>query len=239
MRLMKILQGLTAGLSAFLIAACGGETNSGPPASFEIDSDQFVVLPCGEVVQDRPCALVVAGGKRILFGAPTGAARFIGGDDLRQLDSVMLFSLFASDMEGLDEVRNASWFAGRSEPLRVVGPNGIVEVSAALDKAFEQSDALHVVENGIPPGGYDAALMRAVAADTGATVFDTGDLKVRRARGGYVIKYLNAKELWLLNCRDDHLSDESAKSTGTFIVSCDLSASDLTWPLSEPIFLKK
>ena len=65
-----------------LLAACGG-----PPSETAQDIDvaptDFALLPCGSGVDDQPCALVVVGGKRILFGAPAGVTTGLQEDDLK------------------------------------------------------------------------------------------------------------------------------------------------------------
>ncbi|MEM7543400.1 MAG: hypothetical protein AAF384_17710, partial [Pseudomonadota bacterium] len=130
------------------LTACGGTDGETDWRNVDVRPDDFALLPC-DVDDERPCTLVIAGGKRLLFGAPAGVARAMRSEDLRQLDGVILFSLTAPDLEGLDEVRNLSWHAGRREPLLVIGSSGIEEIATALNKAFEQSDALYVVEHGI------------------------------------------------------------------------------------------
>ena len=72
----------------------------------------FAIVPCSEDAE-TPCLLVLAGGKRLLFGAPAGVSGSLPATDLAHLDGVFLFSLLPQDVEGLDEVRNAGWRAGR------------------------------------------------------------------------------------------------------------------------------
>lgn len=216
------------------VAACGGSPSSGGATAFEIAPRDFVVLPCGPGTASRPCALVVAGGKRIVFGAPAGGAHTMSADNLRQLDAVILFSLRARDLGGLDELRNESWQAGRAEPLLVIGPAGTDIVVEALNKAFEQSDALRVVEEGIPPGGYDAAVMVARTWAPDQIVFDTGDVRVRAVRGGFTTEYNQIARLDLNSCdRSPELTD--ADDMVTVTLGCDETLVDATWPLTKPL----
>ena len=120
-------------------AACSPSTQDPNPV---IQPDDFAILPCQNVIATRPCALVVAGGKRVLFGAPSGAATSFNAADLKQLDAVMLFSLRAVDIEGLDDVRNHSWRAGRDAALLVIGPAGLEDVvNAHGGKSAESRNA--------------------------------------------------------------------------------------------------
>jgi len=225
--------------AGLFLAACSDRSDDTAWSSAEVRPDQFALLPCGETGQ-HACALAIAGGKRLLIGAPAGAAKSMRPEDLRHLDAVMIFSLAANDLEGLDEVRNASWHAGRSEPLRVIGPTGLEEVVTALNKAYEQADALFVVRNGIPPGGYDAAIITAFTARSGQTVFDTGDLTVRRIASGYEVEYADTGIVRLHACRgNDRTSTADSVMPVGLSVGCEASDNDLVWPIKKPVFVSE
>lgn len=219
-------------LSVLLISACGGD-RANREADLIIEPHQFVLIPCGALAGDRPCALASIGGKRILFGAPAGVTAAFSSEDLKLLDAVMLFSLRASDTNGLAEVRNRSWEAGRDAPLLVVGPSGVEAFVAGLNQAYEMADALRIVEDGIPSGGYDAALLRTNSGAQQATVFNTGDVVVMRSTAGYSIDYLGATRLWLSSCKSDTASEADYK------VLCDPETGTYSWPLQRPLFVKK
>jgi hypothetical protein len=212
-----------------LLAACGGSPSQ-TAQDIDVAPTDFALLPCGLGVGDQPCALVVVGGKRILFGAPAGVTTGLREDDLRLLDAVMLFSLRSSDIQGLDEIRNRSWESGRDTPLLVVGPEGVEGFVAGLNKAYEMSDALRVVEDGIPVGGFDSAVLR---AHTGRqqTVFNTGDVQVWRTTAGFSIFYRDYTSVWLDSCRGD------ATPIATESVWCEPEQGQHIWPLQEPIFV--
>ena len=237
----RIIHIWTIGL-VLLLTACGNGTPSANKADYSVRPDQFALLPC-DPQSAIACTLVIAGGKRILFGAPAGVASALRTDDLRQLDAVAVFSLKALDLQGLDEVRNASWHAGRSAPLPVIGPTGIEEVVTALNKAFEQADALYVVEHGIPVGGYDAAILIARTATGTARVFDTGDLTVVGSNHGYRVDYRTDSEslaAWLKVCgAPDDLALIEPSVTRTMTVACEGEIADHQWPIRRPIFVEK
>ena len=239
---------LALAFAVLAVSACGGDVQSEVYRP-SISPQDFVLVPCGPELMERACTLMIAGGKRVLFGAPAGVAATLTVEDLRGLDAVMLFSLRASDIEGLDEIRNESWRAGRSVPLRVVGPEGTVGTVDALNKAFEQADALRIVEEGIPRGGYDAAVLSGFelpphAAD--ATVFDTGDVRIRLFKATYVAEYSDYREgervqnlALLTGCGQALPLDTDFDAQGALIsVSC-LDDSDVSWPLTKTVFVKK
>ena len=226
---------------ALVLAACGPSVEPASTPQIEIKPQDFALVPCGPGRAERPCALAVAGGKRILFGAPAGVGATLLESDLAQLDAVILFSLHAADIEGLDEVRNASWRAGRSEPLLVIGPEGTSVMASALNGAYEQADALLVVEEGMPPGGYDAAVLigRDVARD--ALAFDTGDVKVRVISGGvYSVEYSAGVTLTIQACV--YGAEDDFARVGNFIPEPSLGCSPISkwqWPLTETVFMVK
>ena len=187
---------LVTGL-AFLLSACGGTgaNGAGGVTADDVRSADYALLPCGPSTEAAPCVLVVAGGKRVLFGTPAGLRAGMDGTTLASLDAVMLFSLQGPDLEGLDEVRNAGWTAGREAPLPVAGPAGTRDVLGAFNKAYELSDAQIFV--GTPPqGGFGAALLGVLPGegDAKVQVFNTGDLIVTKiesadAQAGYWVDY--------------------------------------------------
>lgn len=236
---MRLRVSFLLAAAALVLTSCSDRGGEVAVQSIDIRPDQFALLPCGDT-GEHACALAIAGGKRLLIGAPAGAAKSMRPDDLRLLDAVMIFSLAANDLEGLDEVRNASWHAGRSEPLRVIGPAGLEEVVTALNKAYEQADALFVVRNGIPPGGYDAAIITAVTARSGQVVFDTGDLTVRRIASGYEVEYAGTGAVRLQACRrNDRRSATDEAAPVAMSVGCSASENDLVWPITKPVFVSE
>ena len=218
--------------SAFLVSACGGHQET-EDVEFFIEPHQFVLIPCGPFAGDHPCTLASVGGKRILFGAPAGVTSALSSEDLRLLDAVMLFSLRAGDTNGLAEVRNQSWEEGRDAPLLVVGPTGVDAFVAGLNQAYEMADALRIVEDGIPVGGYDAALLRTTSGAQQNIVFNTGDVVVAHSTAGYSIDYLEATRVWLSSCKGETAPEVD------YAVLCDPQTGGDVWPLKRPVFVKE
>ncbi len=223
-----------------LLAGCGSPDVRPVESSPTINPADFALLPCAPEGSETRCALAIAGGKRILFGAPAGISHRLAKEELSRLDAVILFSLGADDLEGLDEVRNASWRAGREVPLLVAGPQGTIEMAAAINLAFEAADARRIVEEGVPPGGYDAAILVGRDADRdGGAVFDTGDVIVSGASdwaiglpGAVSLKYGDSVELIFGECNSDQTIPDNVLRMG-----CTASRPDLVWPLTGPVFV--
>lgn len=227
-----------------VLAACFGlasacSSGGGADGGAEVQPVDFALTPCGGSVGETPCAVVMAGGKRILMGAPAGIGETLGNETLGNLDAVMLFSLRASHIEGLDEVRNRSWQLGRDTQLRVIGPDGTQDVIAAINQAYEVSDAELFLENR-RAGGFNAPLLVDGGANPGTRieVFNTGDLSVTRvinARGqaGYWVDY-GGKRALLEPCG----MDQASKFAGEVDLSVGCEAErDKNWPIQEVIFI--
>ncbi|MEM1147905.1 MAG: hypothetical protein AAGH49_08940 [Pseudomonadota bacterium] len=226
------------GAMVLLIAACDFASGPGDGSNVIVRPQDFALLPCHSLSETPPCTLAIVGGKRILFGAPAGVGWTLPKDDLRQLDAVVLFALDADAIEGLDEVRNQSWREGRAAALRVIGPTGVVEMVTALNNAMEQSDALFVVKNGVPPGGYNAALLEPIEAPQDSRVFDTGDVVIFRRAAGYQIDYSGRATALLEVCG----TMPDAPATGSELIAdvrigCRQQDGADTWPISAPIFV--
>ena len=245
-----------AGLAVALwLAACSGSTGpdpqeSEPPPRPAISPADFALLPCG-TGSGRPCALVLAGGKRLMFGAPAGAGSQAEPDDLAGLDALFLFSVHPLDIEGVDEIRNRGWRAGRADALAVAGPEGAGALVDGLNAAYEQPDAISFIEDGAPAGGFDAALLSHGGDVTqDALIYDSGDLKVRATASGtgqvtYRIRYRDLDEAWhdvvLRPCGGGPAGEDAsgARVQDSLVIGCtdeDAGAPDHAWPLDRVIF---
>lgn len=239
-------------LAVAVLAACDAGTTASVSLPeevetlFEIAPGDFAVEPCSEVA-NAPCVLVNAGGKTFLFGAPAGLSRTIAEERLANLDGALLFSLLPRDIEGLDEVRNRGWRAGRADALVVAGPEGTGEMLEALNLAYEQPDALSFVDEGAPPGGFDAALLQGgVEILSQALAFDTGDVKVVgiAASGPYITYRIGYRDLagdWhdlvLQPCTapEAPAADYESAPRSETLVGCEDVGGDVAWPLTYPM----
>ena len=225
-------------ISVLVLASCGAQqpsTEASAPEGTVVRSTDFAILPCGPHELPSPCAVVLAGGKRVIVGAPAGVAADMSEDSLRNTDAVLLLSLRAEGVEGLDELRNGSWRAGREGPLPVGGPTGTGDFIGALNRAFEVSDSLIFVEDR-PAGGFGAALLALLPGEQTkeAIVFDTGDLRITKietgtSRAGYWVDYAGRRAV-LEPCGVTEASQDTENSDYTMRCGGD-------WQLDEPVFV--
>lgn len=220
------------------LGACAGEGTTVQPDRAEIGPADFALASCGVPSAEDICVLLSAGGKRLLINTPAGIGDGLGGDELARLDAILLTGLSARQTEGLDEVRNRGWTAGRLGPLQVSGPAGLDLLARGLNGGFQTADAVAQVEAN-PPGGFGAALIVAREGEGRApwTAFDTGDLTAIAVPAGrfqqvYLVSY-GGKTLLIRPCGVELAGAASADLE----LTCPdgMAEGDVSWPLSEPI----
>jgi hypothetical protein len=232
-RLSDSLRGMAAGL-ILVLGACG---DAGPgerqikAGQDAIASTDFALRSCGNAGARQSCALLMAGGKRVLLGAPAGVRASFDAVDLKNIDAVLLFSLRGADIDGLGAIRNESWLAGRNAPLRVTGPFGVADVVGAMNTSYEASDAFAYVEQGAP-GGFSAAMLESQRG--GGEIFNTGDLIITgredsTGRMSYTVNY-NNMVLQVLPCGHD-ANGKFQPRDGVYVLDCE--GGSLQWPLTQ------
>lgn len=221
-----------------LLAACGAPAPAQPddpeeqPADSAISPSDFAVQSCGAEGARAPCALVRAGGKTLVFGAPEGISTVIARLGAGPVDAVFLTSLRSAEIDGLIRLRSESWASGRTTRLALIGPAGTADMASRLDSALEYADALTYLERR-PAGDYDAALIqsREIAGPAPVRVFDTGDLIVsaQSARGGEVL-YTIGYDARLLQIAPCALAGEPAPDVIDLRLSCSGAGEGLAFP---------
>ncbi len=237
---------------ALMLVACSGqmiEKPVGKTAGEQINDrpviapTDFVIVPCALAIPMPSCTIIAAGGKRVLVGAPAGIGEGKIPDDETPPDAVILLSLRADQIEGLDEVRNRAWAANRRQPLTVAGPDGITQLVDALNEAYVTSDALAYVE-GNREGGFNQEAIVSKLIGPGDIVFDTGDLTIAAVQGGgakiaLLINYKGQKVLYA-DCGAEKPDIASWPSADLYI-GChqvDYAAPVIgSWPLNGPTYL--
>lgn len=219
-----MLRGLLTSGTAWLLAACGPvQTPPEPDAESQarrtraIAPTDFVVAPCERKSETGICLVIAAGGKRVLMGAPAGTDMGRIEGDTVPPDAVILPSLHAATLEGLDEVRNRAWLAGRRPPLIIAGGEGISDIVMALNQVYATSDALAYIE-GARKGGFNREPITAKTVSPGEIAFDTGDLQIRAFSAG------SGKLAFLV----------TYQTTRLLLAVCGASAEDIQeWPLAD------
>ena len=127
----------------------------------------------------QACVAVLAGELLFVVDAGAGSAQVAaaGRAPLEQLEAVLLTHFHSDHIAALPEFNLNSWVAGRSRPLDVYGPEGVSEVVAGLNAAYQLDLRYRVAHHGKelldPAIGEMQANLMAVG-----TVLSFGDLTV-------------------------------------------------------------
>ncbi|MEL7481013.1 MAG: hypothetical protein AAGJ29_05595 [Pseudomonadota bacterium] len=231
---------LTAGRGGPLGTAGGAAPDPAPT----IRPQDFALLPCPVETRRAFCAIVAAGGKRLLIGAPAGIGPGQLAGETQDPDAVILPVLSADWLEGLDEIRHRTWLNGRRRALTVSGPDGLASIVDGLNAAYTVPDAIAYVaaDSQIE---FDAALLAAVETAPGGTLFDTGDLTVTARAGApqtlqLVISY-GGRSILLIPCGTERLTNVPNMENIDDAVICETVTRDAsipvsTWPVTFPLF---
>jgi ribonuclease Z len=125
-----------------------------------------------------PTSAVGLGARVVLVDAGRAVAEALRACAIRpsQPDQVVLTSLLAEDTVGLDDLVASAWLAGRTTPLRLVGPPGTEALAAALEAAHAPARAALAQALGLPEEGA-----RFDAVDAGPGFEESRDGLVLRA----------------------------------------------------------
>jgi ribonuclease Z len=110
---------------------------------FPNDPNGIRVLLCGTgapelIAAAQACTMVSAGGRMFVFDVGEGATRSLAnsGVPIADIEQVFITHYHSDHFNGLGTLINQGWNWGRTEPLRVAGPVGTVDVVGALASAY-------------------------------------------------------------------------------------------------------
>lgn len=116
--------------------------------SFPNDPNGIRVLLCGTGAPElsaaaQACTMVSAGGRMFVFDVGEGATRSLAncGVPIADIEQVFITHYHSDHFNGLGTLINQGWNWGRTEPLRVAGPVGTVDVVGALASAYALDNA--------------------------------------------------------------------------------------------------
>jgi ribonuclease Z len=139
-----------AGQDWLLRQAATAVIQRSPPVS---EFDGLQVFMCGTSsplpAPDRAqaCVAILAGKTLYLIDAGAGSAQVatLAGLPLERLEAVFLTHFHSDHIAAVPEFNLNSWVAGRSRPLSVIGPAGVVEVVDGLNASTERI-GWHIME---------------------------------------------------------------------------------------------
>ena len=164
-----------ASASLLAIAACGPVSTRVMRTGAEraLAADPIAELPDGLHValcgaggpmpspnRSGACVAVVAGHTLFVVDAGTNGARNLQGEIgwvPGRVDAVFLTHYHSDHIDGLGELGLLRWVGGSHErPLPLYGPEGLHEIAAGFDRAYQHDANYRVAHHGaavVPPGG--------------------------------------------------------------------------------------
>lgn len=116
-------------------------------------------MPSPDPLRFGPATLVEAGSQKILVDAGRGATMrlFQLGIAIGSIDLLLLTHFHSDHVVGLPDIWLTGWLGGkfgrRTSPMRVVGPEGTVQLAHHLEKAYCADIAIRIADEKLPADG--------------------------------------------------------------------------------------
>ena len=117
--------------------------------------------PVPRVDRFGPAILVEAGEYQLLFDAGRGVTQRLRQLEisLSDIDVVFITHFHSDHLSGLPDLWLTGWlpppFGRRSQPMRVIGPDGLSEILTGLRQAFDPDIQIRLVDEQLPPRGIE------------------------------------------------------------------------------------
>lgn len=117
--------------------------------------------PVPRVDRFGPAILVEAGEYQLLFDAGRGVTQRLQQLEisLSDIDAVFITHFHSDHLSGLPDLWLTGWlpppFGRRSQPMRVIGPDGLSEILIGLRQAFDPDIQIRLVDEQLPPQGIE------------------------------------------------------------------------------------
>jgi len=142
--------------------------------------------PLYDPKRSAPCVLIQAGDTLLMVDAGSGSARNIGrlGFNVGALELLLLTHFHSDHIDGLGELALTRWVrTANTRPLPVIGPEGVTEVVAGFNVAYEQDQRYRHEHHGdrvAPLAGAGMTATAFIAPPMGSPrdIFQRGDLRI-------------------------------------------------------------
>ena len=137
--------------------------------------------PVPRVDRFGPAILVEAGEYQLLFDAGRGVTQRLQQLEisLSDIDVVFITHFHSDHLSGLPDLWLTGWlpppFGRRSQPMRVIGPEGLSEILMGLREAFDPDIQIRLVDEQLPPRGIEFDIRE---YSTDGIVFDEAGVTV-------------------------------------------------------------
>jgi ribonuclease Z len=129
--------------------------------------------------RQQACIAVIAGGRIFVVDAGAGSARSLAraGLPLDRLEAVLLTHFHSDHIGALGDINLAGWVAGRTGPLRVMGPEGVEQVVAGFNDAYALDRTYRTAHHGAEMFPPAAGVMEARTVAEG-TIYEQDGVRI-------------------------------------------------------------
>ena len=161
---------------------------------FALSPDALRVVICGTSppppsdTRAKSCTLVMAGNRAFLVDAGPGSANKLSlwRFPMRRLSGILLTHFHSDHIGDLGEYRMQSWATGRTQPLPLYGPTGVVDVATGVNQTYSFDDRVRATEHHLPlaaaalwPRDFGLATeTQRIRHAADSVIFDDGQLKI-------------------------------------------------------------
>ena len=120
------------------------------------DFEGLEVMVCGsssplpDPTRAQACIMVRAGNQMFVVDSGSGSNTVMqaNGAPYRLMRGLLLTHFHSDHISGIGDMNLASWVAGRPEPMLVIGPQGVEQVVAGYNMAFELDRGYRTLHHG-------------------------------------------------------------------------------------------
>jgi len=146
--------------------------------------------PLPDPDRSGPCTAVIAGDDLYIVDSGSGSSRVLSQMQIPQgaIDAILLTHFHSDHIDGLGDTILQAWVNGsRTEPMPLIGPEGVQEIAKGLNGAYRQDQLYRTAHHGeeiVPPSGFGAVGQPFAQPEAGEAVviLDDDDLTITAFR---------------------------------------------------------
>jgi len=118
--------------------------------------------PLPDPNRSGPCTAIIAGDRVFLVDSGTNSSRILSQMRIPQgeIDGILLTHFHSDHIDGLGDTILQAWVNGsRTEPMPLIGPEGVQEIAEGLNGAYRQDQIYRTAHHGeeiVPSSGFGA-----------------------------------------------------------------------------------
>ncbi len=146
--------------------------------------------PLPDPDRSGPCTAVIAGDDLYIVDSGSGSSRVLSQMQIPQgaIDAILLTHFHSDHIDGLGDTILQAWVNGsRTEPMPLIGPEGVQEIAKGLKDTYRQDQLYRTAHHGeeiVPPSGFGAVAQPFTQpeAGEGVVILDDDDLTITAFR---------------------------------------------------------